>query len=169
MRTIITLLFIGIISVGTLFAEEQVTEKKNENNMSVGGSYLFGRENDDSFVNIDLQMFENYKSLIMGLDVVFGIPLVKAAPDGFVAFRPSIGFYAHGNQNSKFSIMAKTSTGIAALSVSNSDNKSHFGTMSELSIIFVYNNIGLDVSGWALNIPIYYNNYGGKIGIKSFF
>ena len=28
MRTIITLLFIGIISVGTLFAEEQVTEKK---------------------------------------------------------------------------------------------------------------------------------------------
>ena len=32
MRTIITFLFIGIISVGTLFAEEQVTEKKNENN-----------------------------------------------------------------------------------------------------------------------------------------
>ena len=152
-------LVIGLILI---FAINLQSEEKTEF-MVIGSNYNFSHENDDAYLGFDLQLKEQYKTFVFGVDIGFYFGLESPNDIGLMAFKPSIGFYAYGDRNSTFSVIMSTSVG--PLTGEEINKQAVFGTISSLYMDIYYKNFGITIGGFHANTNIYTNRFG-QAGLK---
>lgn len=130
----------------------------------IGINYNYSVEDDDAFLGFDLQLKESYKRFIIGFDT--GIFYGLESPDDISLFtiRPSLGFYAYGDNKSTFKIIMSMSSGLL-VGEDLKNGMTPYGTMSSFGFDFVYKQVGLTVRGINVNSSVY-NNRFGQIGFK---
>lgn len=151
-----------IFSSFSLYSEEKDDDEFFS--IVIGTNYNYSTENDDAFLGFDLQLKESYKKFIIGFDT--GIFYGLESPDDISLFtiRPSLGFYAFGNNKSTFKIIMSMSSGLL-VGEDLKNGMTPYGTMSSIGFDVFYKQVGLTVRGINVNSTVY-NNRFGQIGFK---
>jgi len=148
------------------FSSTMNAEEKDDEFFStvIGINYNYSTENDDAFLGFDLQLKESYKRFIIGFDT--GIFYGLESPDDISLFtiRPSLGFYAYGDNKSTFKVIMSMSSGLL-VGEDLKNGMTPYGTMSSIGFDVFYKKVGLTVRGINANSSVY-NNRFGQIGFK---
>lgn len=131
-------------------------------NTSWGLGYTSSNESSEQFVNFEFQLFETYKSLILGIDGFIGLPVKDKVASSVGGLMPMVGYYVIGDEKSEFNISVQTAIGVGASEVF---DKRRFGTFGKLEAIMRYNRFGLSIGTIYLNMSGYYNQ-GLNFGLK---
>ncbi len=144
-------------------------EKSSDKNFAhpsisiIGLNYGFGQNDSQSNAGFDIQIKEQIKSFVVGidLDIIYGLN-GEAKKYSFASFRPSIGVFLFGNSESNFKFLMSVSSGLGQTQRGES---TYYGTVSTLGFDIVYKDFGIYLGNHFINTSIYSNSFN-QIGLR---
>lgn len=149
-----------------LFAKDTSEFKKT----AAGVGFMFGNQPNSESFSVELKKHELLNdNFLIGFDTFISATFDDASA-GIISVKPSVGFFAFGDSNSKFKTIISVSSGLAVTSYESTDfeDDQYFGTFSAIDLHLIYKSYGLTLTGYSVNTGNYYNS-GGNIGIKYWF